>query len=627
MPIPNLETPAAAARDWWNKKGKELAAGVSSTLKVLDGSQQERSIQLVRAARLYGSLPSLGVPGLTWTRPTAGQGTQRDRLTFNVVQSAVDTVTSKLGKNKPKPLFVTKGGNYKQQRKAKKLNQFTEGMFYENKAHDIGVMAFRDGCISGDGLVHVFERHGRVAFERVPASELYVDELEGLYGSPRQLHRVMNVDRGVLKALTGKNKLVADAHPAAAPPTGTPNVADAVQVRESWHLPSGPDAKDGRHALTIHGETLLEEEWPHDWFPFARFQWCPRQYGYWSQGLAEQITNIQIEINKIMWSMSESYRLAAMSVIFMESSSKVVPSHLTNLPGAIVKYTGTMPTYATPGILPPETYQHLAQLKQSAYEQAGISQLSANSQKPAGLNSGKALREYNDIESDRFMTIGHAYENFYLDLAAKGIAIARDIAEREGGYAVQVPSRSSTREVDWTDIDLEPNDYVMQCFPVSSLPDEPAARFQTVQEWVQAGWYTARQGKKLMNFPDLEAVDSLSQAAEDWLTKVLDGIVDDGEYTAPAQEDDLELGYELALEYLQHGKVNGAPRDRLDMLRTFMAQIDAYRQQAADEAQKQAQQQAQTALLAQAASGGAAQAPAVPPNPTELIPNTPGAQA
>jgi hypothetical protein len=49
--------------------------------------------------------------------------------------------------------------------------------------------------------------------------------------------------------------------------------------------------------------------------------------------------------------------------------------------------------------------------------------LSAAAQKPAGLDSGKALREYNDIESDRFMTIGQAYERYYLQLAKLDISV------------------------------------------------------------------------------------------------------------------------------------------------------------------------------------------------------------
>lgn len=600
--------PEGQDREWWKLSGKPLADAVSTTLSVMDRAQQTRVTQLLQSARLYGNLPS-GMRAMT---------PQRDRLAFNVVQSAVDTITSKLAKNKPKPLFLTSGGNHKEQRKAKKLNKFIEGLFYELRAYDLGSRAFRSGCIDGDGLIHVFAKNGRVAWERVPVAEIFVDEFEALYGMPRQMHREVNVDRRVLIAALGKKKIIEEANAPEQPATGTPNIADSVRVRESWHLPSGPDAGDGLHCITLAGEVLLEEEWEHEWFPFARFQWCPREYGYWSQGLAEQLMPIQIEINKLLWAVQEGYRLAAMNVIFVENGSKVVKAHLTNVPGTVVQYSGaTAPQYATPGILPPEVYSHLERLKASAYEQAGISQLSAASVKPAGLDSGKALREYNDIESDRFMTVGHAYENFYLDLARLSIATARDIAEEEGGYKVKVPGRFAHVEIDWKDIDLDEDSYVMQCFPVSSLPNEPAGRFQTIQEWVQAGWYTARQGKKLMNFPDLEAVDSLEQAAEDWLAKVLDDIVDEGDYTPPEPFDNLDLGYEMALEYYQQGKLCQLEEGRLELLRRFMIQIDGYREAAA----------AKMAADSQQAANSDPQAVPQAPPVSDILPNAPQAAA
>jgi hypothetical protein len=94
-------------------------------------------------------------------------------------------VIAKLSKNRPKPFFLTQGGDSKIQRKAKKLNQFTEGIFYENHAYEIGRLAARDGAIDGDGMIHVFKKHDRVRFERCNASEFFVDEIEGFYGCSR----------------------------------------------------------------------------------------------------------------------------------------------------------------------------------------------------------------------------------------------------------------------------------------------------------------------------------------------------------------------------------------------------------------------------------------------------------
>ena len=191
--------------------------------------------------------------------------------------------------------------SHKKQREAKKLNAFLDGVFYENGTHEIGRTVFRDAAVWGDGFIHVFAKGDRVCHERVMSSEIFVDDVESLYGVPRQMHRIKQVDRQVLFDLFPEDAdKIAGAKPSRTEEAGRSIVADMITVRESWHLPSGPGADDGKHCITIDGAVLGEmEPWPHQFFPFARVQWSPRLYGYWGQGLAEQLQNIQLEINKL----------------------------------------------------------------------------------------------------------------------------------------------------------------------------------------------------------------------------------------------------------------------------------------------------------------------------------------
>jgi hypothetical protein len=569
---------------------------------------------MTMSARLYGNLSLMGLNGLTYSKIASVQSAVKDRISYNVVQSVIDTITAKIAKNKPKPYFLTSGGDYQTQRKAKKLNKFIEGIFHENKMYDLGTMTFRDGAVWGDGIVHVFDKAGRVTVERVHPTEIWVDDIEGFYGEPRQLHRTKNVDRQVLLAAFPKyRKEIETANAVRADDTGSyPNIADMITIRESWHLPSKEEGKDGRHMITIQTAVLLDEPWTKPFFPFARFQWCQRLYGYWGQGLAEQIQNLQLEINKLLWVIQRSFHLAGTFKVFLENGSKIVKEHLSNDIGAIVNYTGTPPQYVTPQIVPPEIFQHLMTLKSAAFEQAGISQLSAASLKPAGLNSGKALREYNDIESDRFMTIGQAYEQFYIDVARLAVSVVKDIVEEQGNYEVSVPGKKFLDTVDWKAIDLEDDQYVMQCYPVSSLPQDPAGRLQTVTEYIQAGFLSPRQGKRLLDFPDLEKVEGLANAEEDYVARILDGIVDEGEYRAPEPFDDLQLCREMALEYYAQGKCNGLEEARLELLRRFIDQVDTLLAAA-------------VAPMAEAAAAGQVpQASPQPPPQSELVQNVPG---
>lgn len=606
---------------WWLTNKTERAQAITAVVKAIAENDTKRQTQYQISGRLYGNSSLMGINGVSFSKQQSVTASPKDKLTYNVCQSVVDTITAKMAKNKPKPMFLTSGGDWVLHRKAKKLDKFVEGIFYENSAHSLAVDCFRDACVFGDGVIHVYAKDGRVRYERVIESELYVDWVDGFYGSPRQLHRVKNIDREVLLDMfPGKTAIIKNANSASAELTGAArNVVDQIAVIESWHLKSGVDASDGLHTICIPEGMLFEEEWDKNYFPFAALPWSKRLFGFFSQGLVEQIQNIQLEINKILWVIQRSFHLAGSFKILIENGSKIVKEHINNDIGAIVSYSGVPPQYVVPQIVASEMYGHLQTLKNSAYEQAGISQLAANSQKPAGLNSGRALREYNDIESDRFMTIGQAYEKFHLDLARITVDCAKDIFESDKKISVQVPGSRFIQTIDWKDVDLEDDEFVMKMYPVSSFSKEPAARFQEVQERVQAGWFTMRTAKKLMDMPDLEQVDELSAASENYLNMILEKMVDQGEFTPPEPFDDLGLARELALQYYAQGKTNNLDEDKLDLLRSFMDQLDVLEQQAA---------------LAMAPppgmpapggpSGGPVQAVPEAPPVSDMLPNIPG---
>lgn len=611
------------ARRWWSAPKDERAQAVCAVVKSIAEYDSRRQTQYQTSARLYGNANLVGVNGISFAKVQATQNAKTDRLTYNVCQSVVDTITSKIGKNKPRPMFLTSGGDYKLQRKAKKLDKFSEGVFYENHISDLAPLVFRDGCVFGDGFVHVFAKDGRVKFERVLASEMYMDWVDGFYGDPRQLHRVKNIDRLVLmEAFPNKRSLISTANSATGTDTGVPqNIADQVTVVESWHLPSGINAKDGLHTISIPEGELFSEPWDKSNFPFARFSWSPRLYGPYGQGLVEQVQNIQLEINKILWVIQRSFHLAGSFKILIENGSKIVKEHLNNDIGAIVSYSGVPPQYIVPQIVASELYQHLQTLKNSAYEQSGISQLSAVAQKPPGLNSGKALREYNDIESDRFMTIGHAYEEFHMQLTRLTIDTAKEIFDTDKKLTVKVPGAKFIQSIDWKDVDLDDDEYILKMYPVSAFAKEPSARFQQVQEQAQVGWYSQRTARKLMDFPDLEQVDELASSMENYLNEILEKIVDgDGSpntFTPPEPYDDLGLARELALQYYSQGKCNNLEEEKLDLLRQFMDQLDVLEQKASQAMQPPGG----------VPNGGPPQAnpQATPVSP--LLPNAPGAAA
>lgn len=570
-------------RKWWTLDNpKQMANAIAGTLTSLANADAKRQTQYQISARLYGNSNIMGINGLSFSKIQSTQATLKDRVSYNVIQSCVDTLVSKISKNRPKPSFITSGATWKVQRKAKDLDKFVDGIFYENGMYQVAPRVFRDALVWGTGVLHVFEHEGRCKFERVIPSELYVDQMESFYGYPRQMHRVKNVDRGVLAELYPENKdLIYSANAATVDITGTyQNVADQITVFESWHLPSGKDAKDGLHVIGVAEGVLFKEQYDKHFFPFAFLPWSERLYGFWGQGLAEQIQNIQLEINKLLWVIQRSMHMAGTFKVFLEHGSKIVKEHISNDIGVLINYTGTPPTYVSPPIVPPEIYAHLQTLKQQAFEQAGISQLSATSQKPAGLNSGKALREYNDIETERFMNVGHTYENFFIDASKLAISVVKDIYAQEKSYRVNTPGKKFLDQLDWKNIHLEDDEYTLKIYPVSKLPTDPAGQLQTITEYIQAGFLSPRAGRRLLDFPDLERAEDLANSREEWLHKTIEDMIDNGTVYHPEPDDDLALARELALQYLPFAKTQGAPEENIQLLRDFISEIDQLTQMA-----------------------------------------------
>lgn len=609
---------------------EQLASATFGVVKYLQSNQSLRMTNLLTSTRLYGNMSLMGMNGLTYSKLASVTSSNSSRLTYNVVQSSIDTVTAKIAKNKPRPLFLTDGGDYKLQRRAQKLSKFVEGVFYENHAHDLGVEVFRDSAIWGTGAFFVYDHYGRIKYERCIITELLVDEVEAFYGKPRSMYRLKSMDRSVAKQLAisiaggdkSKEKRLLDLVEGAnkAQPDdlgGYRTISDLIQVVEAWHLPSGPDADDGKHVISLAKGTLLTEEYDKCFFPFVFLHWSKKLFGFWGQGLSEQIQNIQLEINKLLWVMQRSYHLAGSFKILLENGSKIVKEHLNNDIGSVVTYTGTPPQYVVPPIVQPEAYQHLERLKEDAFAQAGISQMSAASQKPAGLNSGKALREFNDIESDRFMTVGQSWERFFVDLAQITVSLAKSMYWGSAPYKVKVPGKKFIETIDWKDVHMHEDAFLLKCYPVSALPNEPAGRLQTIQELMQAGLIDPESGRRLLDYPDLDAEEDLNNAPQDYLHEILDKMVDDGEYTAPEPYDNLDLAHKLALEYYAKYKTSGLEEERLELFRQFIEQIQMLKT-AAQQQQAQAAQQAQQQMQPQAAPQ--------PQPQSDLVPNQPGLQ-
>lgn len=555
---------------WWKKKSEEVPGTIFGIVNFLLTNQATRYQDNLDYMRLYSNRDVTSMASDAY-----GRINRKDRLTLNVVQSCVDTLQAKIAKARPRPMFLTDGADWEKQQKAKKQQKFCDGAAYEVGLFQKGPQIFKDAAIFGDGFLKWYEANGRICCERVFPNEISVDDADGIYGEPRSLYQTKTVSREVLLDAWPeyKNRISNAAKSQNQQFTNVLHLADQVTVIEAWHLPSGPDAKDGKHVIVIDNQELMSEEWTKPFFPFSRLSYSERLLGYFSQGLAEQLISIQIELNKLLRTLQLSMHLLSVPKVFVENGSKIAVQQINNEIGGIIKYTGTKPIYEAISGTPPDIAMQIEKLYQRAYEIAGISQLSATSKKPDGLDSGKAIREYSDIETERFVIVGQKYEQFFIDCYKQIISLAKDIYDRDGKLASKAISNKGFEEINWKEVDLDEDDYVIQLYPTSMLSKTPAGRLQDVQELLQAGFISQEQGMKLLDFPDLQNVMDLKNAPYDDIEDTIGRMLEKGEYFAPEPYQNLSLALELTQLHYNKAKKDGLPEERLELLRRYMSDI------------------------------------------------------
>lgn len=505
-------------------------------------------------------------------------------LPDNICRSQVDTLTSKIGKHRPLPRVLTSHGNYREQRRARKMSQFIEGVFDEQKIfRGYSANAIRDALVQGSHATMVFRVGKRIYTERVPIKELLIDAHDGEYGMPRSLYRIGTIDRGVLLeryARTEKGRPIATARDAINRATAylftddtsvsTPTVT-RVSFVEAWHLPDGePDddgtyARPGRHTICIEGHVLLDEEWHHDVFPIAMLHYSAPLVGTWGTGLVEQIEGYQISLNDANERLHEMRRLSGVMVL-LANGSDIVDEDINNGIGTKVFYN---PAYPKPEVeqmdLVSGALQNYADATvQRAFASSGISAMSAQSQKPSGVTAAIALQTLDDVETERFAVFGRAYETWCLELAELYIMMAREIAEEDGDFATKYATESGIYELKWNEIAVD--HYTLRVFSASMLPQLPAARLQTLQGFFDAGVIDRTFFLRQLEMPDMAAEFDLELADKMLVDEILEHFQDaeddadlDATYLQPLPTMDLAWAQRRAQNIYNKGKLRGIP--------------------------------------------------------------------
>jgi hypothetical protein len=540
--------------------------------------------------------------GDRWAKERFTKGARRsreDRLCFNLAKALCDTAQSEVASVQPRPTLLTQRGSWTHKRRAQAMELMLEGEYERNNLYEQKDDGFLDAAKIGTVGYKVFAENGMPKIELIPPGQVLIDPVEGQHRKPRTTIQIMPMQRDVARGCYGDNGGRIDRAINAAPLFDpklffpwlpTDNTVEQILVAEAWKLPdpeSWDHGKPGRRVVCVETGTLDDEEWKRAGFPMAFWRYDKESSGFWGRGIVKNVRSAQRELNYVLQKIQDCIHRSAGYRVLVEGGSKVNVEKITNEPGSILRYFGAIPPQIqVDNTVPEQLFRHGDDIIRRAFDQEGVSIMAATARKPAGLDSGAALREYTDIKSERFLIKTRSLERFFgVEIAKLVIDEKREIAERGDDKPVKVRQRrgrgSVMKMINWEDASLDEDDYSIQVFPASALPSTPAGRIAAVEQWIASGFVTRDQGMQLLDFPDLESFVSFELAPYDALLSAIETMIEDGDYVTPEPTQNLDLAIDLMTAAHLKFRTDGAPEDRTELLLRYLDDVEYLRSQAA----------------------------------------------
>lgn len=495
----------------------------------------------------------------------------------NLILQGVDTMVAEVGKNRPKPTPVTRGASWKLRNAAKKLDHFLIGMYKVHRLYELGKAVFRDACIFGLGAIHITtkmvgESNGaeggtqsgdshQMHVERVFPDELLVDQAEVVAtGGIRHLYRRRAQP---IEIVAAKYNLPVETLRATAEgfdyldyrPTGD----GYIIVVEGWQLPCG--RAPGRYFAAARGVELEDKAWNQNYFPFCFYRFQDPLAGFYSSSMVEQGIPYQIRMNEVNEIVRDGQDIMCRPRLLVAEGSRVSVNDLDNTPGKLVKYTGIEPKAVVWPAANPEIYNERERVKREYFAAMGLSRTSSTAELPgaARLDSSRALQEYNSIQDNRLADPAQRFEQWYLDVAHLMLRVLRDSGINPTVTWCSGGRKSRMEVLNWKEVSLDDNEYVLQLEASSIFTLTPAAQRDELERQLANGELQPEEYRRLVAHPDLESEMSIQAAAAEDIDRVIE-LLEDGKYETPTPIQDLVNGViRVSLGALQLSRYEDVP--------------------------------------------------------------------
>ena len=512
-------------------------------------------------------------------------------MTTNIVKRQIDTYVERQEKNQPVPMALSVDGTYEERERAKDLSKLFSGLLDSVEYHASLTMRRRDRALWGTGICHNFRIGRKLFHDRAFPWEFRVDPREAQYGKPRTLIRRRWIDRLVLAEWFPDHEaeIMADNYE----PTDDANIFkfdaddtnDLVFVIEIWHLPNGEptnkDPKDGAHAICISNATLSNRVYKRDYFPFSITRFSEPVAGFWGEGLAANLRGLQFEVNAIGLRLQEQAWLTG-TYVWTRSGDGLEFPEIDN--GTLTHVqSDTQPMFFQPQPWNSAFWEYYMFLRGRApAEETRQSEMGTRGELPSGLDSGRAIRSWNQLDDQAYLSHGKKDERDAVNTCWQLFDLCEEIYDEEksakpkkgeklDAFSVETEMQEHghtvIKSLDYAEVRMDRKKFKLRVYPTSLLSGTPAEQYQTAKEIANDGLLSRDAVMDLLRLPDVEAALRLEtaprRAVEKILSKLLRSKDPEGDYVYPEPAFNLQLCRALGLLYYLDGFTNDVPEENL----------------------------------------------------------------
>lgn len=433
---------------------------------------------------------------------------------INVIKSCIDTLTSKIAQSKVRPFFNCINGTFKDINVCKNAQQYFDQYFDIEEVNKKVSMAFRDACIFDHGVIYV-DSESKAITKALPW-QVFVRPAELTYNNITRAYYCQNDYPVSMLPERYRNKVL-KINP------------DQNYVTYGVYY----DTVDQCKAVYISELDFVQiEKYEGNRVPFIFLWYNNPIHGGSSVSVVDMLYGIQTEVNTLMAKVKDASQLSPALTFFLPDDATIKSTQINNRVGNIITYKATSDmtsspvTVATPAFIDGQYIELIQNLKETAYEMVGISQLSAQSKKPTGLDSGVALQTMEDVESERFEEQLNQVIRCYVEIAKTCLRVF----PKDETILPDTPNRV---DIKWRDIVDEEKKMQIQFSAADSLSKDPSTKLQQLQQLAQVGVIPQERIAQFMELPDLEGGYSLSNNAINAVLSVIRDCIESDNFEVP----------------------------------------------------------------------------------------------